>query len=65
MNEPLHPVQIAGFKRMSPREKLEMVAQLYHSAIRLRMAGLRMTHPDWTDERLEFEARRNFLYAGT
>jgi hypothetical protein len=24
-----------------------------------------MTHPDWSDERLEREARRSLLYAGT
>ena len=65
MNEPLHPVQIEGFKRMTPREKLKMVVQLYNTAIRLRIAGLRMTHPDWSDERLAFEARRGLLFAGT
>lgn len=50
---------------MTPREKLEMVVQLYNTAIRLRIAGLRMTHPDWSDERLAFEARRGLLFAGT
>lgn len=65
MNEPIHPVQIEGFKRMTPREKIERVVQLYNAGIRLRMAGLRMQHPDWTEEQLEFEARRSLLYAGT
>ena len=50
---------------MTPAEKLRMVADLYEAGIRLRMAGLRMAHPDWTDERLEHEARRSLLYAGT
>ena len=50
---------------MSPAQKLRMLADLYHTGIRLRMAGLRMTHPDWPDERLEREARRSLLYAGT
>lgn len=65
MSEPIHPVQLEAFRRMSPAQKLRMLADLYHTGIRLRMAGLRMTHPDWPDERLEREARRSLLYAGT
>lgn len=65
MHEPIHPVQLEGFRRMTPAEKLKMVDELYHTGIRLRMAGLRLAHPDWPDERLEQEARRSLLYAGT
>ena len=65
MLEPIHPIQIEGFRRMTAAEKLRMVADLYETGIRLRMAGLRMAHPDWSDERLEHEARRSLLYAGT
>ena len=65
MDEPLHPVQIEGFRRMTPAQKLQMVADLYATGIRLRMEGLRMAHPDWPDEKLDFEARRSLLYAGT
>jgi hypothetical protein len=65
MFEPLHPVQIEGFKRMSPAQKLQMVSDLYAAGIQLRVAGLRSVHPDWSPEQLEFEARRSFLHAGT
>ena len=65
MAEAIHPVQLEGFRRMTPAEKLRLVAALYETGIRLRMAGLRMAHPDWSDERLEREARRALLYAGT
>ena len=65
MVEPIHPIQVEGFKRMRPAEKLRMVAELYETGIRLRVAGLRLAHPDWSGERLEFEARRSLLYAGT
>ena len=51
--------------RMTPAQKLQMVADLYHAGIRLRVAGLRREHPDWPLERLEFEARRSLLHAGT
>ena len=61
----IHPVQIEGFRRMTPAEKLKMVADLYEAGIQLRMAGLRLAHPDWPEERLEREARRSLLYAGT
>ena len=65
MDEPLHPVQVEGFRRMTPAQKLQMVADLYHAGIRLKAAGLRLANPDWTEERLEHEARRSLLYAGT
>jgi hypothetical protein len=50
---------------MTPADKLRMVAALYETGIQLRIAGLRMAHPDWADERLDREARRALLYAGT
>lgn len=65
MNEPIHPVQLEALKRATPAQKLAAVAALYEAGIQLRMAGLRMTHPDWSDERLEREARRSLMYAGT
>jgi len=65
MLEPLHPVQIEGFKRMSPAQKLQMVCDLYETGIQLRVAGLRAAHPDWPPERLDFEAGRSLLHAGT
>jgi hypothetical protein len=52
-------------KHATPAQKLEAVAALYEAGIRLRMAGLRMTHPDWSDGRLEHEARRSLRHAGT
>jgi hypothetical protein len=63
--ESIHPVQLAGFRRMTPAQKLRMLAQLYDAGIRLKMQGLRSAHPDWPAERLEREARRALLYAGT
>lgn len=65
MNEAFHPVQVEGLRRMSPVQKLRMVADLYEVGIRLKAAGLRMKHPDWPQERLLFEARRSLLFAGT
>jgi hypothetical protein len=65
MDPLLHPVQIDGFRRMSPAQKLRMVAELNEAGIQLCVAGLRMTHPERPIEELEREARRSLLYAGT
>ncbi len=65
MREAIHPVQLEALKRMTPAQKLQMVADLYDTGIRLRMEGLRMTHPDWPDERLELEARRSLRLSST
>jgi hypothetical protein len=63
--EAMHPVQVEGFRRMTPAEKLRMVADLYRAGIQLKVAGLRMTHPEWTEARLLHEARSSLLHAGT
>jgi len=65
MREAIHPVQLEAFKRMTPAQKLQRVVDLYEAGIRLRMEGLRMRHPDWTNEQLSFEARRSLRHAGT
>ena len=65
MDEALHPVQLEAFRRMTPAQKLERVAQLYHAGIQLKAAGLRLQHPDWPQDQLEREARRSLLHAGT
>ena len=65
MHEPIHPLQLEGFRRMTPAQKLEMVAALYRAGIELKMAGLRSAHPEWSEQQLEREARRSLLYAGT
>jgi hypothetical protein len=65
MNEPIHPVQLEGLRRMSPARKLGMVCDLYHAGIALRVAGMRLQHPDWPRDKLELEARRALRHAGT
>ncbi|MGQ0652557.1 MAG: hypothetical protein ACT4P4_09865 [Betaproteobacteria bacterium] len=65
MNEPIHPLQLEAFKRMTPEEKLRRVCELYEAGIQLKAAGLRLQHPDWPQEKLEWEARRSLRDAGT
>jgi hypothetical protein len=65
MEEPIHPIQLEELRCITTAQKVRMVGALYETGIRLRVAGLRMQHPDWPPERLDFEARRSLLYAGS
>ncbi len=65
MNDLIHPVQLQGLRSMTPARKLAMMCELYEAGIALRVAGLRLQHPDWPRDRLEFEARRSLRNAGT
>lgn len=64
-DEPLHPAQIAGLRKMTAGQKLEIITMMRETGIGLRIAGLRMRYPDWSEEALELEARRAALYAST
>ena len=65
MSETINLRQLEGFRRMTPAQKLRMVADLYEAGIQLKVAGLRLTHPDWPLERLERQARESLRHAGT
>lgn len=65
MDEPMHPLQIAGFRKMSFAQKLDLITMMRETGIGLRVAGLRMRHPDWPEEKLETEARRAAMHAST
>lgn len=62
MDEAIHPVQIAAFRRMTPGKKLLQVMEMYHMGICLKMAGLRMQHPDWSEDQLRSAAQRISTY---
>jgi hypothetical protein len=48
---------------MSPEQRWRASVALYWSARRLKAAFLRSTRPDWSDEDVEREVRREFLHA--
>jgi hypothetical protein len=62
---PLHPAQVAAFRRMTPAEKLEIALQLRQAAWELKAAGLRTQHPEWSEEQVQESVREIFLYART
>ncbi len=53
----LHPAQIAAYRRMTPDQKLKQVDALNRQARKLKAAGLRMQHPDWSEDQIAEEVR--------
>lgn len=51
--EPLHPIQLARFRAMSPMEKWEISKAMLKTATDIRRAVLRKEHPDWTTDQVE------------
>lgn len=64
-DEGLHPAQIAAYRRMSDRQKLDQMMAMYWSARALKASHLRSLHPDWSDEAIEARVREIFLLATT
>ena len=63
--EQISPEQIAAFRAMSGQRRLQLAEQLYWSARKLKTAGLRSQHPDWSPERVREEVRKLFSNART
>jgi hypothetical protein len=64
-DEKCSPEQIQIFRAMTGEQRLRLAEQLYWSARKLKLAGLRAQHPEWTEEQLNAEVRRIFLHART
>lgn len=47
---------------MTPSEKLIAMTRLYWSARRLKAAFLRQQHPDWSEEQVQLEVKRQFQH---
>ncbi len=52
------PEYVAGLRRMTGEQKLEVASMLYRTALLVKMAGLRRRNPDWPEETLRREAAR-------
>ena len=63
-SEYIDPVYLSVLKRMTPAQKLQAVADLYHLEIQRRVESLRETYSDWSNQRLEHEARRSLRFSG-
>jgi hypothetical protein len=64
-SEQISPEQIAILRAISGERRLRLAEQLYWSARKMKLAGIRAQHPDWSGERLNSEVRRIFSHART
>jgi hypothetical protein len=55
--------QIEVLRAMSGQERLRAAGRLYWSARKMKAAGVRAQHPDWTETQVEAEVRRIFSNA--
>jgi len=65
LDEQTSPEQMAALRAMTGAQRLHLAEQLYWTARKMKLAGLRSQHPDWPEERLQDELRRIFSHAGT
>ena len=61
----MHREQKRIFQSMAPEQKLNVALRLYYSAMELKEAGLRVKHPDWSEEMIRDKMRKILLYART
>jgi len=64
-DEQTSPEQFAALRAMSGVQRLQLAEGLFWSARKMKLAGLRSQHPDWTEQCLEDEVRRIFSHART
>ena len=64
-DEQASPEQIAILRAMPGEKRLQLAEKLYWTARKLKAAGLRSQHPDWTEEQVKEQVRQIFLHART
>ena len=65
MAEKLTPEYAAALRRMTGAQKLRAAAHLYWTARKIKAAGLRAQHPDWTEEQIQQKVKEIFMHAVT
>jgi hypothetical protein len=63
MMSELSDIEIEILRRMTPQQRVRTGISLYHFARRLKLAGLRMQHPESSDAELKQMLNEAFLYA--
>jgi len=54
--------QLERYRHMTPSEKLSAMTALYWSARRLKAAFIRQQHPEWSEEQVQHEVKRQFQH---
>jgi hypothetical protein len=57
------PEQMRLFSAVTPNERWAVARSLYRTARDVKRAGVRAEHPDWSEEQVLGEVRRQFLRA--
>lgn len=63
-DEQTSPEQFAILRKMSGQRRLQLAEEMFWFARRLKAAGIRHQHPDWSEEEVIAEVNRIFLHAG-
>jgi hypothetical protein len=53
-------LQIEGYRRMTPQQRLQVSFRLYDLTRALVRQGVKYQHPDWDEGRVEREVLRRF-----
>lgn len=64
-DEPLHPAQIAALRRLSPQQKLHLMAKMLTAARQSKEVWLRKQNPDWTDDEIAAALRQHMLHGAS
>jgi len=62
-DEQTSPEQYALLRAMGGERRLQLAEEMFWSARRLKAAGVRHQHPDWSEEKVIAEVNRIFLNA--
>jgi hypothetical protein len=65
MASELTPEYIATLRRMTGAQKVRAAFGLYWTARKIKAAGLRAQHPDWTEEQIQQRVKEIFMHAVT
>ena len=64
-DEPMHPAQIAAMRRLTLSERFALGLRFLCSARGWLASGIRARHPEWSEEKLETEARKAAMLSST
>ncbi|HXG10633.1 MAG TPA: hypothetical protein VNK04_12800 [Gemmataceae bacterium] len=53
-------MQIEGYRRMTPQQRLQISFNLYRMTRTLVRQGVKHQHPEWDEEQIEQEVLRRF-----
>jgi hypothetical protein len=62
LDEPLHPVQIEGLRKMTAAQKFRQIEEMYRWGVFAKKNQLAREFPLWDEDTLEREARRAYMY---